>query len=53
MAVQKITQNIALHKPTDMVKQKAQEAIQPKIAKSSMMKSFNEAKKGFNIDRKA
>ncbi len=56
----KVTQNIALHKPTDMVRKKAQDIIRPKdellkadLTQSSMMKSFKEAKKGYNLDRKA
>lgn len=57
---QKLTQNIALNKPTEMVKKKAQEVVRPKeellkkdLGQSSMMKSFKEAKKGYQIDRKA
>ncbi|MBN1497465.1 MAG: hypothetical protein JXA07_11885 [Spirochaetes bacterium] len=61
MATEKITQNVALNNPTEMVKKKAREIINPKEnllqkvknEQSSMMKSFKEAKKGYNIDQKA
>jgi hypothetical protein len=53
MAIPKVSQNIELHKPAQMVKENVQAMKKPTTQESSMMKSFDEANKGMKIDKKA
>jgi hypothetical protein len=53
MAIPKVSQNNELLKPAQMVKENVQAMKKPTTRESSMMKSFDEAKKGMKIDTKA